>query len=122
VPSVNVDIEGAISLRGSSGVQVLINGKPSILTDDGGALGSITADMIDSIEVITNPSAKYDAEGTSGIINIVIKKDERKGINGALSLNTGIPDNNSVGISLNRRSEKFNLFTQMEIQKIPMKI
>lgn len=113
VPSVNVDIEGAISLRGSSGVQVLINGKPSILTDDGGALGSITADMIDSIEVITNPSAKYDAEGTSGIINIVIKKDERKGINGALSLNTGIPDNNSVGISLNRRSEKFNLFTQM---------
>ncbi|SEQ15805.1 Outer membrane receptor proteins, mostly Fe transport [Hyunsoonleella jejuensis] len=113
VPSVNVDIEGAISLRGSSGVQVLINGKPSILTDDGGALGSITADMIDRIEVITNPSAKYDAEGTSGIINIVIKKDERKGINGAFSLNAGIPDNNSIGISLNRRSEKFNLFTQM---------
>lgn len=113
VPSVNVDIEGAISLRGSSGVQVLINGKPSILTDDGVALGSITADMIDRIEVITNPSAKYDAEGTSGIINIVIKKDERKGINGAFSLNAGIPDNNSIGISLNRRSEKFNLFTQM---------
>jgi len=113
VPSVNVDIEGTISLRGSSGVQVLINGKPSILTDDGGALGSITADMIDRIEVITNPSAKYDAEGTSGIINIVIKKDERKGINGAFSLNAGIPDNNSIGISLNRRSEKFNLFTQM---------
>ncbi|WP_233702535.1 TonB-dependent receptor domain-containing protein [Hyunsoonleella flava] len=113
VPSVNVDIEGAISLRGSSGVQVLINGKPSILTDDGGALGSITADMIDRIEVITNPSAKYDAEGTSGIINIVIKKDERKGLNGAFSLNTGIPDNNSFGLSLNRRSEKFNLFTQL---------
>jgi len=86
VPSVNVDIEGAVSLRGSAGVQVLINGKPSILTDDGGALGSITADMIDRVEVITNPSAKYDAEGTSGIINIVIKKDERKGLNGALVL------------------------------------
>ncbi|PQV46859.1 outer membrane receptor protein involved in Fe transport [Jejuia pallidilutea] len=113
VPSVNVDIEGAISLRGSTGVQVLINGKPSILTEDGGALGSITADMIDRIEVITNPSAKYDAEGTSGIINIVIKKDERKGINGAFSLNTGIPDNNSFGLSLNKRSEKFNLFTQL---------
>lgn len=113
VPSVNVDIEGAISLRGSSGVQVLINGKPSILIDEGGALGSITADMIDRIEVITNPSAKYDAEGTSGIINIVIKKDERKGLNGAVSLNTGIPDNNSFGLSLNRRSEKFNLFTQL---------
>ncbi|TBN18575.1 outer membrane beta-barrel family protein [Hyunsoonleella pacifica] len=113
VPSVNVDIEGVISLRGSSGVQVLINGKPSILTDDGGALGSITADMIDRIEVITNPSAKYDAEGTSGIINIVIKKDERKGINGAFSVNAGIPDNNSFGLSLNKRSEKFNLFTQV---------
>lgn len=113
VPSVNVDIEGAISLRGSSGVQVLINGKPSILTEDGGALGSITADIIERIEVITNPSAKYDAEGTSGIINIVIKKDERKGLNGAFSLNTGIPDNNSFGLSLNKRSEKFNLFTQL---------
>ncbi|MCB4799443.1 TonB-dependent receptor domain-containing protein [Neotamlana laminarinivorans] len=112
VPSVNVDIEGAISLRGNSGVQVLINGKPSILTDDGGALGSITADMIENIEVITNPSAKYDAEGTSGIINIIIKKEERKGVNGSVSLNTGIPDNHSIGLSLNRRSEKFNLFTQ----------
>lgn len=113
VPSVNVNIEGIISLRGSSGVQVLINGKPSILTDEGGALGSITADMIESIEVITNPSAKYDAEGTSGIINIIIKKEERKGLNGSVSLNTGIPDNHSVGLSLNRRSEKFNLFTQL---------
>ena len=113
VPSVNVDIEGVISLRGSTGIQVLINGKPSILTDDGGALGSITADMIDRIEIITNPSAKYDAAGTSGIINIVIKKDERKGVNGAISVNAGVPDNNSVGISLNRRSEKFNLFTQL---------
>ncbi|UKM65054.1 TonB-dependent receptor [Flavobacteriaceae bacterium GSB9] len=113
VPSVNVNIEGVISLRGNSGVQVLINGKPSILTDDGGALGSITADMIESIEVITNPSAKYDAEGTSGIINIIIKKEERKGLNGSVSLNTGVPDNHSVGVSLNRRSEKFNLFTQL---------
>jgi len=113
VPSVNVDIEGAISLRGNSGVQVLINGKPSILTEDGGALGSITADMIENIEVITNPSAKYDAEGTSGIINIIIKKEERKGINGSVSLNTGVPDNHSIGLSLNRRSEKFNLFTQL---------
>lgn len=113
VPSVSVNIEGVISLRGNSGVQVLINGKPSILTEDGGALGSITADMIESIEVITNPSAKYNAEGTSGIINIIIKKEERKGLNGSVSLNTGVPDNHSVGVSLNRRSEKFNLFTQL---------
>ncbi|MEL6275117.1 MAG: carboxypeptidase-like regulatory domain-containing protein, partial [Bacteroidota bacterium] len=109
VPSVNVNIEGEISLRGSAGVQILINGKPSVLADEGGnALGTITAEMLDRIEVITNPSAKYDAEGTSGIINIVIKKDERKGFNGAISVNTGTPQNHSVGLSLNRRTEKFN--------------
>jgi outer membrane receptor protein involved in Fe transport len=116
VPSVNVDIEGAISLRGSSGVQILINGKPSVLaSESGNALGTITADMIDRIEVITNPSAKYDAEGTSGIINIVIKKEEKKGINGSITLNTGVPNNHSVGLSLNRRTEHFNLFTQIGI-------
>ncbi|WP_422350487.1 TonB-dependent receptor domain-containing protein [Flagellimonas sp.] len=114
VPSVNVNIEGQISLRGSQGVQVLINGKPSIISsDESNALGTITADMIDRVEVITNPSAKYDAEGTSGIINIVIKKEQRKGLNGSVSVNTGAPDSHSVGISLNRRTEKFNLFTQL---------
>ncbi len=114
VPSVNVNIEGQISLRGSQGVQVLINGKPSIIaSDESNALGTITADMIDRVEVITNPSAKYDAEGTSGIINIVIKKEERKGLNGSVTVNTGAPNNHSVGVSLNRRTEKFNLFTQL---------
>jgi outer membrane receptor protein involved in Fe transport len=114
VPSVNVDIEGQISLRGSNGVQILINGKPSVMaSEQGNALGTITADMIEKIEVITNPSAKYDAEGTSGIINIVLKKDKRKGLNGSISLNTGLPHNHSLGLSLNRRSEKFNLFSQL---------
>jgi len=114
VPSVNVDIEGAISLRGSQGVQILINGKPSVIASDG-ALGTITADMIESVEVITNPSAKYEAEGTSGIINIVLKKEERKGINGSFTVNTGIPDNHSFGLSINRRTEKFNLFSQLGV-------
>ncbi|MBT30393.1 MAG: TonB-dependent receptor [Thalassobius sp.] len=114
VPSVNVNIEGQISLRGSTGVQILINGKPSVLTSEqGNALGTITADMIEKIEVITNPSAKYDAEGTSGIINIVIKKEERKGTNGSFSINTGAPHNHSFGLSLNQRTEKLNLFTQL---------
>ncbi|NNE55767.1 MAG: TonB-dependent receptor plug domain-containing protein, partial [Flavobacteriales bacterium] len=114
VPSVEVDIEGTVKLRGSSGVQILIDGKPSVASDDPAtALGTITADMIESIEVITNPSAKYDAEGTSGILNIVLKKNEKKGLNGSVSINTGIPDNHSIGISLNRRSQKFNLFTQL---------
>jgi outer membrane receptor protein involved in Fe transport len=116
VPSVNVSIEGEISLRGSSGVQILINGKPSVLANEqGNALGSITAEMIEKIEVITNPSAKYDAEGTSGIINIVIKKEERKGLNGSFTLNTGVPHNHSFGLSLNRRTEKFNLFSQVGV-------
>ena len=116
VPSVNVTIEGQIQLRGSGGVQVLINGKPSVIaSEQGNLLGTITADMIESIEVITNPSAKYDAEGTSGIINIVLKKEERKGLNGAISVNTGTPDNHSVGLSLNRRTDKFNLFSQLGV-------
>ena len=114
VPSVNVNIEGQISLRGSTGVQILVNGKPSILaSEEGNVLGTITADMIERIEVITNPSAKYDASGTAGIINIIIKKSEKRGLNGSITLNTGVPDNHSVGLSMNRRTEKFNLFTQM---------
>ena len=114
VPSVNVNIEGDISLRGSSGVQILINGKPSVLADQSSnALGTITADMIDSIEIITNPSAKYEASGTAGILNIILKKEEKKGWNGSISVNTGIPDNHSLGLSLNRRTENFNLFAQL---------
>ncbi|WP_209405842.1 outer membrane beta-barrel family protein [Pseudozobellia sp. WGM2] len=116
VPSVNVNIEGQVSLRGSQGVQMLINGKPSILaSEEGNALGTLTADMIERVEVITNPSAKYDAEGTSGIINIVLKKEERKGLNGSISVNTGTPAGHSVGVSLNRRTEKFNLFSQLGV-------
>lgn len=114
VPSVNVDIEGTVSLRGLEGVQILINGKPSILTDESGnGLGTITADMISKVEVITNPSAKYEAEGTSGIINIILKKESKKGTNGSVSLNTGIPGNHSLGFSINRRGEKFNIFSQL---------
>ena len=80
VPSVNVNIEGEISLRGSSGVQILINGKPSIIaSEEGNALGTITADMIDKIEVITNPSAKYEAEGTPGSSISLSKKRKGKG-------------------------------------------
>jgi outer membrane receptor protein involved in Fe transport len=116
VPSVTVTIEGQINLRGSGGVQILIDGKPSVLASDGGnALGTITADMIESIEVITNPSAKYEAEGTAGIINIVMKKDERRGTNGSVTLNTGTPNNHSLGLSLNRRTTKFNLFSQLGV-------
>ncbi len=114
VPSVTVNIEGQIRLRGSAGVQILIDGKPSVLSSEqGNALGTLTADMIESIEVITNPSAKYEASGTSGIINIVLKKEEKRGMNGSVTFNTGVPNNHSLGFSVNRRTEKFNLFSQM---------
>lgn len=116
VPSVNVSIEGQVSLRGSAGVQILIDGKPSIMSDDpSNSLGTITAEMIEKVEVITNPSAKYDAEGTSGIINIVLKKDEKEGLNGSVTLNAGNQNNYSTGLSVNKRSEKFNLFSQLGI-------
>ena len=92
----------------------MINGKPSVIaSEQGKGLSSITADMIEKIEVITNPSAKYEAEGSSGIINIVLKKDQRKGLNGSISINTGWPHNHSTGISINNRTEKFNLFAQI---------
>lgn len=114
VPSVNVNIEGEISLRGATGVQILIDGKPSVLADgSSNALGTITADMIERVEVITNPSAKYEAQGTAGILNIVLKKEEKKGANGSLSVNTGVPHNHSVGFSMNKRTDRFNLFTQL---------
>jgi outer membrane receptor protein involved in Fe transport len=116
VPSVTVSIEGQIRLRGSAGVQILINGKPSVLTSEqGNALGTLTADMIESIEVITNPSAKYEASGTTGIINIILKKEEKRGANGSVTLNTGVPNNHSLGFSVNKRTEKFNLFSQLGI-------
>lgn len=116
VPSVNVTIEGQVRLRGVAGVQILINGKPSVLaSNDGNALGTLTADMIERIEVITNPSAKYEAEGTAGIINIVLKKEEKRGLNGSVTLNTGMPNNHSLGLSINNRTEKFNLFSQLGV-------
>jgi len=97
-------------------VQILINGKPSVFSNEGGAaLGTITADIIESVEVITNPSAKYDAAGTSGIINIILKKEEKRGLNGSVTVNTGVPANHSLGLSINSRTEKWNFFGQLGV-------
>ena len=81
VPSVTVDIEGNVSLRGSSNFTVLVDGRPSVL-DPNDALQQIPASSIENIEIITNPSAKYNPEGTAGIINIVLKKSQRAGMSG----------------------------------------
>ena len=112
IPSVSVDAEGNLSLRGSGNVRILIDGKPSTLVglSSNDALRQIQGDMIERIEVITNPSARYDAEGEVGIINIVLKKEFEKGFNGSFSLNAGYPANLGAGLNLNLRSKKVNLF------------
>ena len=89
VPSVTVDIEGNVSLRGSSNLTVLIDGRPSIMSAQD-ALQQIPASSIDNIEIITNPSAKYDPEGTAGIINIILKKNKNLGLSGIINANAGL--------------------------------
>ena len=112
IPSISVDADGNITLRGSGNVRVLIDGKPSTLVgmSSNEALRTIQGDMIERVEVITNPSARYDAEGEVGIINIVLKKQLEKGFNGSITGRVGYPANFGGGISLNLRQEKFNLF------------
>lgn len=111
VPSVTVDVDGAISLRGNSNVKILINGKPSALTGFGSdALQQLPADAIQKVEVITSPSARYTAEGTAGIINIILKKEETLGFNGSFTANLGVPTSSQISGNINYRANDFNIF------------
>jgi ferric enterobactin receptor len=118
VPSVTVDVDGNVSLRGSENVRILINGKPSGLTgiSTADALKQLQADLIESVEVITNPSSRYDAEGEVGIINIILKKERRKGINGAFTVSVGHPENYGGSFNMNFRKDKFNFFSSYGIR------
>ena len=113
VPQVSVDVDGNVELAGSSSIRFLINGKPSSafgsnITD---VLQSIPASQIKSIEVITNPGAKYDAQGLGGIINIILKQNKVKGINGNLSLTAGTRnENGSFNINARKGNWGFNAF------------
>jgi len=115
VPSVAVDIEGAISLRGNENVRILINGKPSALAGfgDSNILSQLPAEAIERVEVITSPSARYDAEGTAGILNIILRQKETLGFNGSFNVTLGNPDNAGLSASLNYRTEKYNLFSNL---------
>ncbi len=112
VPSVSVDVEGSISLRGNENVRILINGKPSAIAGYGSTdvLRQLPADAIERVEVITSPSARYDAEGTAGILNIILRKEKTLGFNGSINGSLGNPDLASISANLNLRTEKFNIF------------
>jgi outer membrane receptor protein involved in Fe transport len=123
VPSVSVDVEGNVALRGNDDVRILINGKPSGLVglNSAEALRQLPAEAIERVEVITSPSARYDAEGTAGILNIILRRSKLQGLNGALTLNTGFPFQAGVSANINYRTGDLNFFntTGYNYREIP---
>jgi outer membrane receptor protein involved in Fe transport len=117
IPSVSVDPEGNVRLRGSDNVRILIDGKPSGLVSfkGGSGLQQLQGSMIERVEVITNPSARYEAEGMAGIINIVLKKNNAQGFNGSFEVITGYPTNLGAAANLNYRHRKINFFINYSI-------
>jgi len=111
VPSVEVDAEGSVSLRGRENVRILIDGKPSaLLGTNNSGLKMLQGSMIEKIEVITNPSARYEAQGETGIINIVLKKEQKKGVNGVFDVSAGYPLGAGATATINYRTGKMNMF------------
>ncbi len=114
-PSITIDHEGTVKLRGSTEFMVLINGKPTALKPNE-VLKQTSADMIDKIEVITSPSVKYRAEGAAGIINIILKKGAKPGLNGLVNTTLGSNRKYAGSVGLNFNREKFSLFAGAEVR------
>ena len=116
VPMVTVDQDGAVELRGNANVKILVNGRPNRTGEGGRSVDNIPASLIDKVEVITSPSAKYDPDGMAGIINIVLKKGKYEGFNGSLKINgksnenAGIGDMNGFTAYGNYKGKKWNLY------------
>jgi outer membrane receptor protein involved in Fe transport len=112
VPSVSVDVDGNVALRGNQNVTILINGKPSGLVglNSTDALRQLPADAIERVEVITAPSSRYDAEGTGGILNIILRRSKLQGMNGSITANAGTPTSYGVSGNINYRTGNFNFF------------
>lgn len=112
VPSVSVDAEGNVALRGNDNVRILINGKPSGLVglNSTEALKQLPAESIERVEVITSPSARYEAEGTAGILNIILRRSKLLGLNGAITANVGNPDAAGISGNINYRTGNVNIF------------
>jgi len=116
VPSIQVDAEGNVSLRGNDNVKFLIDGKPSGMlgvSSVAEALKNIPAENVERIEVVTNPSARYEASGSAGIVNIVLKKGTNTGFNGSVTLNGGIPEMLGVNANVNYKTKKWNWFANV---------
>ncbi|MCI0494929.1 TonB-dependent receptor [candidate division KSB1 bacterium] len=112
IPSVSIDVDGNISLRGAPNVTIFVNGKPSLLMrkNSAAALQQMPANTIERIEVITNPSAKYKLDGVGGIINLVLKKESRQGLNGTVLANAGNLGRYNANATINYNPGKVNLF------------
>ncbi len=121
VPMVTVDQDGAVELRGNPNVKILVNGRPNRTGEGGKSVDNIPASLIDKVEVITSPSAKYDPDGMAGIINIVLKKGKYEGFNGSLKINgksnenAGMGDMNGFTAYGNYRGEKWNLYSSVNL-------
>ena len=123
-PSVDVDVEGNVALRGNTSVTILIDGRPSGYNGEsaGDLLQQIPASSIDRVEILTNPSSKYNPEGITGIINIVMKKNSYGGFNGSVNASVGTMLDYGAGANFNYRNDKINFYSNLGAQKRKMEM